>query len=237
MLSLLEIINTAVSDHTSDNAYTAHGILYINPNYMYMHHTCTQSYQFKSPASLNIKWRYCILFPLINNVITEKEINSILWQVINRSPQAIIFFDLQCINCMPSLNKVKVFSWLSTKFSAGGALTPCLKWGSALCSDENWTMATKILIHTSYIKSMNTVVSRVSAHSRVSAQLPILQGWMKALPYKSMHFLSRVSAHMCKYCELWKSTHGHLSRRLRYYIPLCVSTCMYESNCYVIGCF
>ena len=42
----------------------------------------------------------------------------------------------------------------------------------------------------------HTVVSRASAHSRVSTHVPNFKGSLLQLPYKYMEFISRVSAHV-----------------------------------------
>ena len=65
-----------------------------------------------------------------------------------------------------------------------------------------------------------TVVSRASAHSRVSAHVP---GSLLQLPYKHMKFISQVSAHAGQNRELCLSAHGRLPGTLRYmYTRQCV---------------
>ena len=48
----------------------------------------------------------------------------------------------------------------------------------------------------------NTVVSRASAHTRVSAHVLSFMGSLLQLPYKHMEFISRVSTHAGRNCEL-----------------------------------
>ena len=60
------------------------------------------------------------------------------------------------------------------------------------------------------------VVSRASAHSRVSAHVPNFKGSLLQLPYKHMEFISRVSTHAGRNRELCLSAHGRLPGTLRY---------------------
>ena len=61
-----------------------------------------------------------------------------------------------------------------------------------------------------------TIVSRASAHSRVSAHVPNFKGSPLQLPYKYMEFISRVSTHAGQNHELYLSAHGPLPWTLRY---------------------
>ena len=60
-----------------------------------------------------------------------------------------------------------------------------------------------------------TIVSRASAHSRVSTHVPNFKGSLLQLPYKHMEFISWVSAHAGRNRELCLSAHGRLPGTLR----------------------
>ena len=72
------------------------------------------------------------------------------------------------------------------------------------------------------LHSVNTVVSRASAHSRVSAHVPNFKGSLLQLQYKHMEFISRVSAHTGQNLELCLSAHGRLPGTLRYIIQFTI---------------
>ena len=61
-----------------------------------------------------------------------------------------------------------------------------------------------------HICELYTVVSRASAHSRVSAHVPNFKGSLLQLPYKHMEFISRVSTHVGQNRKLCLSAHGRL---------------------------